>query len=189
MPVLLVIYVLLLSLLLSCHWILCISPYLVQIRGNTDQNNTEYGHFLRSAYHSTLSHLLSYTVPSLHAIGINFPSIFFNMYTSFTFITPSHKSNMNNSSRIIVIKIIIIMVNIWSFAQFGTICTILKTCKTPMEGCYFGRCFSGFLNCINGTKSRSISHINKVFSKKVHIIAKECNNTTESISSWSISSS
>ena len=57
-----------------------------------------------------------------------------------------------------------------------------------MEVCYFGRCFPGFLNCINGTKSRSKSHINQVFSKKVHIIAKECDNTTESISSRSASS-
>ena len=29
--------------------ILCISPYLVRMRENTDQNNSEYGHFLRSA--------------------------------------------------------------------------------------------------------------------------------------------
>ena len=29
--------------------ILCISPYSVRMRENTDQNNSEYGHFLRSA--------------------------------------------------------------------------------------------------------------------------------------------
>ena len=28
--------------------ILCISPYLVQIQENADQNNSEYGHFLHS---------------------------------------------------------------------------------------------------------------------------------------------
>ena len=27
---------------------LCINPYSVQMRENTDQNNSEYGHFLRS---------------------------------------------------------------------------------------------------------------------------------------------
>ena len=31
--------------------ILCISPYSAQMRKNTDQNNSEYGHFLRSANH------------------------------------------------------------------------------------------------------------------------------------------
>ena len=30
-------------------WILRISPYSVRMRENTDQNNSEYGHFLRSA--------------------------------------------------------------------------------------------------------------------------------------------
>ena len=31
--------------------ILCISPYLVQMQENTDQNNSEHGHSLRSVYH------------------------------------------------------------------------------------------------------------------------------------------
>ena len=31
--------------------ILCISPYSVRMRENTDQNNSQYGHFLRSADH------------------------------------------------------------------------------------------------------------------------------------------
>ena len=30
--------------------ILCISPYSVRIRENAEQNNSEYGHFSRSAY-------------------------------------------------------------------------------------------------------------------------------------------
>ena len=30
------------------HFLLRISPYSVQIRENADQNNSEYGHFLRS---------------------------------------------------------------------------------------------------------------------------------------------
>ena len=29
-----------------------ISPYSAQMRGNTDQNNSKYGHFLRSEAHS-----------------------------------------------------------------------------------------------------------------------------------------
>ena len=52
-------------------------------------------------------------------------------------------------------------------ARFGFICTIWKTWKTPMEEClkpatllkwhsYIG-CFSRFLNCTNGTKSRNAS--------------------------------
>ena len=40
------------------------------------------------------------------------------------------------------------------FAQFGTICTILKTGKAPKE-----ECFSRFLNFANGTKFRKTSHI------------------------------
>ena len=32
----------------ECEEILHFSPYLVRMRENTDQNNTEYGHFLRS---------------------------------------------------------------------------------------------------------------------------------------------
>ena len=31
-------------------WILHISPYSVQMRENSDQNNSEYGHFLSSAF-------------------------------------------------------------------------------------------------------------------------------------------
>ena len=54
------------------------------------------------------------------------------------------------------------------FAQFGTICTVLKTLKTPVEDVTFSKpkitllhkCFSRFLNCINGTKSRKLSHQN-----------------------------
>ena len=59
----------------------------------------------------------------------------------------------------------------WRFAPFGTICKILKTWKTPLEECYFWYscrllkvtlhhgCFSRFLNCTNGTKSRNASHM------------------------------
>ena len=38
--------------------------------------------------------------------------------------------------------------------QFGTICTILKTWKTLLQGW-----FSGFLNCTNDTKSHKASQI------------------------------
>ena len=65
-----------------------------------------------------------------------------------------------------------IYVSCWSkmrcFARFGTICTILKTWKTPIEECFpatlqkitllYG-CFSCFLNSIDGTKSRNASKI------------------------------
>ena len=34
--------------------ILLISPYSVRMRRNTDQNNSEHGHFLRSVVHSCL---------------------------------------------------------------------------------------------------------------------------------------
>ena len=64
----------------------------------------------------------------------------------------------------------------WCVTRFGTFCTILKTWKTLMEECYFylscrlqpafllkvtllHGCFSRFLNCTNGTKSRKASHI------------------------------
>ena len=40
-----------------------------------------------------------------------------------------------------------------NFAQFCTICTILKTWKKPME-----ECFSRFLNYKNGTKSSKAWH-------------------------------
>ena len=39
------------------------------------------------------------------------------------------------------------------FARFGTICTIEKTWKTPME------CFSRFSNCANGANSCNALHI------------------------------
>ena len=63
--------------------------------------------------------------------------------------------------------------NMWCIVRFSTMCTILKTWKTPMEEYYFCRlkpatllkvtvlhgCFSRFLNCTNGTKSRNTPHI------------------------------
>ena len=73
----------------------------------------------------------------------------------------------------------------WWFARFGTICTILKSWKTPIEKCYIQQscrfllvtllkitlvhgCFLRFLNCTNGTKSCKASHMSKchlLFSK------------------------
>ena len=50
----------------------------------------------------------------------------------------------------------------WCVAQFGTICTILKTWKHPatlLKLTHFHGCFSRFLNCTNGTKSRNASHM------------------------------
>ena len=37
----------------ECGGILHISPYLVRMQKKEDQNNSEYGHFLRSAHHPT----------------------------------------------------------------------------------------------------------------------------------------
>ena len=62
------------------------------------------------------------------------------------------------------------------FARFKTFCAILKTWKTPMEGCYMKQicnlkpttslkatllygCFSCFLNCTNAIKSHNASQI------------------------------
>ena len=42
------------------------------------------------------------------------------------------------------------------FAQFGTICAILKNAWNNMATCAF---FLRFLSCTNGTKSRKTSHI------------------------------
>ena len=54
----------------------------------------------------------------------------------------------------------------WCFARLVTICTILKTWKTPMEEFYFKKTcrlalwsFFTFLICISGPKSRNASHI------------------------------
>ena len=57
----------------------------------------------------------------------------------------------------------------WCVTRFGTICAIQKTWKTPMEECYkvagllkvtvVHGCFSRFLNCTHGIKSRKTSHV------------------------------
>ena len=47
--------------------------------------------------------------------------------------------------------------HLWCFARHGTICTISKTWKTPMEG-FLHECFSCFLNFTNGSKLRNATH-------------------------------
>ena len=55
------------------------------------------------SYHSTTFHLLLYTNPSI---------FFYMLFVLFKSITPSNKSNRNNTDRIIFIKIIIIKADI-----------------------------------------------------------------------------
>ena len=46
---------------INCDKHVCISPYSVWMRENTDQNNSEYGHFLHSVFfqiHSVSNNLL-----------------------------------------------------------------------------------------------------------------------------------
>ena len=51
----------------------------------------------------------------------------------------------------------------WCIARFGTTCTISKMCRlkpaTLLKLTLLHGCFSRFLNCTNGTKSRNAPHM------------------------------
>ena len=64
--------------------ILSISPYSVRMRENTDQNNSEYGHFLRSVYLTCFKSVLHFLSILACILGHSFDTFFCSNYGRIT---------------------------------------------------------------------------------------------------------
>ena len=88
-------------------WILCISPYSIRMRENTDQNNSEYEHFLRSVVNSfALQIVLWFCTNWMLFISkkLRLQNDYYTMSeflfcsSDFCFQSPSHKINLRQKT-------------------------------------------------------------------------------------------